>query len=32
MRIISQNGLISVPFDTTAIRVTGTFIRKVTGI
>lgn len=27
MRIISQNGLISVPFDTTAIRVTGTFIR-----
>lgn len=27
MRIISQNGLISVPFDMTAIRVTGTFIR-----
>lgn len=27
MRIISQNGLISVPFEMTAIHVTGTFIR-----
>lgn len=27
MRIISQNGLISAPFELTAIRVTGTFIR-----
>lgn len=27
MRIISQNGLISVPFEMTAIHATGTFIR-----
>ena len=27
MRIISQNGLISIPFEITAIHVTGTFIR-----
>lgn len=27
MRIISQNGLISVPFEMAAIRATGTFIR-----
>lgn len=27
MRIISQNGLISIPFEITVIRATGTFIR-----
>lgn len=27
MRIVSQNGLVSVPFEMTAIHVTGTFIR-----
>lgn len=27
MRIVSQNGLISVPFEMTAIHATGTFIR-----